>query len=95
MDLSQDRLRNEVTRTAQRSTPLQCRKYKTRQLCLKNQVADSGRFKLNCITLNYKAPRRHGQVGKPQLIRAAVYFGRFSTHSLNLLHIPNVTSEDN
>jgi hypothetical protein len=52
-----------------------------------------GRFKLSCITLNYKAPRWRGQVGKFQLICAAVYFGRFS-NSLTLWHTLNVTSAD-
>ena len=44
-----------------------------------------GRFKLNCITLNYKEPRWHGQVGKLQFICAAVHFGRFSNNSLNFM----------
>jgi hypothetical protein len=60
----------------------------------KTKSQDSGRFKLNGITLNYKAPRWHGQVAKFQLICAAVYFGRSSNNSLTLWHTPSVTSAD-
>ena len=55
----------------------------------KSQVR--GRFKLNCITLNYKTPRWHGQVGKLQFVCAAVHFGRFSNNSLTSWHTPNLS----